>query len=145
MFVSCRRMDDLETILLVEDDQLTARSVQRLLKRVRAQVVHVSSCAAARALSRRFVRGVFDIELGDGDGVSLAAELLSNDSVEGVVFYTACTSPDLLSEAARLGEVVLKGAPGPVLLEAISRSTRPRSNTPPAYGVEKTDRSSSSG
>jgi DNA-binding NtrC family response regulator len=130
-------MPDNASILFVENDQLTARSVLRLLRRARLGVLHVSSCAEARATSHRFAIGIFDIDLGDGDGINLAAEMVADERVEGVVFFTACGAPERLREAGRLGEVIVKGSSGSALLDAVARATKPYSETPPAYGPVK--------
>lgn len=125
-------MEALLPVLLVEDDVLAARAVERVLRRARMQVVLAQNCQQARRIPGHFRTGVFDVELGDGCGVALAAELMAAERLETVVFYTACTIPERLNEAERLGEIVLKGAPGAVLLAAIGRAARPRSDTPPA-------------
>ena len=121
-------------LLLVDDDELTARSVQRLLKRAPQGVVHVGSCKAARQLTTEFSTGILDVELGDGDGIDLAMELLATGRLESVVFYTACVEAERLRHARRLGEVIVKGASGRDLLDAVDRASKPRTGNPPTYG-----------
>ena len=95
-------------LLLVEDDLLLARALQRALRARGIQVRHVARCATAEALRRVFVIGVFDIDLPDGDGVELARLLLARGIVRQVFFHTACAQPARLARARELGPVFMK-------------------------------------
>jgi DNA-binding response OmpR family regulator len=108
-------------LLLVEDDLLLARAMERTLHARGVRVRHVSHCATASLLTGPFPVGVFDIELPDGDGIELARLLRSLGVVGRVVFYTACNEPQRLARARELGNVFVKSAPLSSLLELAPR------------------------
>jgi DNA-binding response OmpR family regulator len=108
-------------LLLVEDDVLLARALERTLQARGARVRHVACCALAALLTGPFPIGVFDIELPDGDGIELARLLRSRGVVGKIVFYTACTEPQRLARARELGSVFVKTAHLPTLLELSPR------------------------
>jgi len=108
-------------LLLVEDDLLLARAVERTLRTRGARVRHVACCALASGLTGPFPIGVFDIELPDGDGIELARSLRTRGVVGRVVFYTACTEPQRLARARELGSVFVKSAHLPSLLDLSPR------------------------
>jgi len=108
-------------LLLVEDDVLLARAIERTLHTRGARVRHVACCKMASLLTGPFPVGVFDIELPDGDGIELAHLLRARGVVGRVVFYTACTEPQRLARARELGNVFVKSAQLPSLLELSSR------------------------
>jgi len=102
-------------LLLVEDDLLLARALERTLQARGVRVRHVARCATASALTGVFPVGVFDIDLPDGDGIELARKLRSLGVVGRVVFYTACNEPQRLALARELGSVFVKSAHLPLL------------------------------
>lgn len=124
-------MSEAEPLLVVEDDALTARSLLRLLRLGGYEVRFATSCAEALNVDRRFRAAILDVDLPDGNGVALAAELCSREVVEAVVFFTACTDAASLRRAAALGEVVAKGASGPELLSAVRQARPPQTAKPP--------------
>jgi len=73
-------------------------------------------------LTGPFPIGVFDIELPDGDGIELARSLRSRGVVGRVVFYTACSEPQRLARARELGNVFVKTAQLPFLLDLSARA-----------------------
>jgi DNA-binding response OmpR family regulator len=95
-------------LLLVEDDLLLARALQRSLFSRGIRARHVARYATAAALDGPFLVGVFDIDLPDGDGVELARRLLFRGVVSRVLFYTACAQPSRLERARDLGAVFSK-------------------------------------
>lgn len=95
-------------LLLVEDDLLLARALQRALMARGIQARHVARCATASALRGPFRVGVFDLDLPDGDGVELAERLVLAGIVHHVVFYTACAHPTRLARASAIGAVFAK-------------------------------------
>jgi CheY-like chemotaxis protein len=109
-------------LLLVEDDLLLARALARLLRARGVHVRHAARCATASGLTGPFPVGVFDIDLPDGDGIELARRLRSLGVVERVVFYTACSEPQRLARARELGNVFVKSAQLPSLLELSPRA-----------------------
>ena len=98
-------------ILIVEDDHVIARLIERGFVRLGYDVKVVTSCAEARAVTGQFQCGVFDIELSDGDGVELALSLLAKGSVRTVVFYTGSLDADARRRALGVGRVVDKLSP----------------------------------
>jgi len=97
-------------VLHVENDSLVARAVARVLKRLGFSTLSVGSCDAARTLKSAFDVGVFDVDLGDGNGVQLAEELLTRGTVSACLFFTGTGNFRLLSRAASNGGVVRKQA-----------------------------------
>jgi DNA-binding response OmpR family regulator len=104
-------------LLLVEDDVLLARALERTLQARGARVRHVACCALASMLTGPFPIGVFDIELPDGDGIELARLLGARGVVGRIVFHTACTEPQRLARARELGSVFVKSVHLPNLIE----------------------------
>jgi DNA-binding response OmpR family regulator len=98
-------------ILVVEDDEIIARLIERGFLRLGYDVQVVTSCAEARALTGSFRCGVFDIELGDGDGIELATRMLAKGYVRAVVFYTGSLDSDARRRAGEVGRVVDKLSP----------------------------------
>ena len=71
-------MDPGPSILLLEDDESLRQMLTWELSDLGYHVIAVSSCREARAAMamRDFDLALFDIELHDGDGAELAAELM---------------------------------------------------------------------
>jgi DNA-binding response OmpR family regulator len=103
-------MTEVSDLLLVEDDPLLARALQRSLVARGINTRHVARCATATALRGPYVVGVFDIDLPDGDGVELARLLQRRGIVNRVVFHTACSHPLQLARARDLGAVFIKSS-----------------------------------
>jgi DNA-binding response OmpR family regulator len=101
-------MTPIHDLLLVEDDLLLARALQRALLARGIQARHVARCATAHALCGPYKVGVFDLDLPDGDGVELAQRLMRAGIVHHVVFYTACAHPSRLASAGAIGAVFAK-------------------------------------
>ena len=113
------------TILLVEDDTHYQRALERLLVGSGYLVIAVATCAdALRAFDADVA--VLDIELPDGNGVSLAVELLQRFRVEQVLFMTGTVDAELRRRAAILGPVFDKTAGPEPLLAALARRVRRR-------------------
>lgn len=113
-------------LLLVEDDLLLARGLERTLQLKGVRVRHASCCAMASLLTGPFPVGVFDIELPDGCGIELARQLAARGVVARVVFYTACTEAQRVARARELGNVFVKSANLHSLLELPLRDAEPR-------------------
>jgi ActR/RegA family two-component response regulator len=103
-----RLMTLIHDLLLVEDDLLLARALQRALQARGIQARHVARCATASALQGPFRVGVFDLDLPDGDGVELAQRLTRAGIVQRAIFYTACSHPARLACASAIGSVFAK-------------------------------------
>jgi DNA-binding response OmpR family regulator len=114
-------------VLYVENDTMVARAVQRVLRHGGVRVQHIAGCGAARALAELvhegmtepFNIGIFDIDLDDGNGVTLAEELTTTGTVKHSVFFTASTDERVHSRARGLGVVVTKNVGASALLETI--------------------------
>lgn len=113
-------------LLLVEDDLLLARALQRALLARGIQARHVARCATASALRGPFRVGVFDLDLPDGDGVELAQRLTRAGVVQRAIFYTACAHPARLARAGAIGAVFTKSKQLGSLMELLTpaRSAR---------------------
>jgi CheY-like chemotaxis protein len=95
-------------LLVVDDNELTRRMLQRILGQQGYSVTAASTLAEARVVKGRFDVGVFDGELPNGTGVDLAADLLMRGVVARAVFFTATDDAILLSAARALGTIVRK-------------------------------------
>lgn len=143
-------------LLLVEDEATLARAVTRLLRRGGHDVFLAGSCDEARRASGSFSMGVFDIDLPDGDGLSLAEELLKKGIVRRAVFFSGTHDRGVRRRASELGPFVekLKGFPaleavidralaGEEVMVAGADSVRVgESSSPPPSGVRKPRRRS---
>jgi DNA-binding response OmpR family regulator len=118
-------MTEVSDLLLVEDDLLLARALQRSLVARGINTRHVARCATAMALRGPYVVGVFDIDLPDGDGVELARLLQRRGVVSRVVFHTACSHSIRLARAKDLGAVFVKSSHlGSLMDVLVPRATR---------------------
>jgi CheY-like chemotaxis protein len=113
-------------VLVVEDDIELARAVVRRLRQDGMQVVVAPSRATAETLTVCFEVGVFDIDLQDGDGVELAAEMLADGRVEQSVFFSSATFEPSLARAARLGPLVSKRDGVEALVPVVCTLLEPR-------------------
>jgi DNA-binding response OmpR family regulator len=95
-------------VLVVEDHPPLATVVAIGLRRLGHDVVRVGSVERALQAQGPFDGAVVDIELPDGNGIDLAAELLDSKRVRTVVFYTATRDPALKVAALKLGPIVDK-------------------------------------
>jgi CheY-like chemotaxis protein len=109
-------------LLVVEDSPLLVRPLIRLLAKTGYEIDHVDTCDAARAVSGHFDAGVFDVELPDGLGIELCAELLARRTVERAIFYTGVAHERLLRHAEQIAPVVRKSEEVGALLRAIARA-----------------------
>jgi DNA-binding response OmpR family regulator len=109
-----------QRLLVVEDDVTVARALSRLLARRGFSVALARSCAAARSQVQSFDFAILDLDLPDGNGVDLASQLLLNQRVPSVVFFTSSTDSALLARARRLGSVVMKSSDPSALLALVA-------------------------
>ena len=107
-------------LLLVEDDVLLARALQRSLVAKGIALRHVARCATATALDGHFRLGIFDIDLPDGDGVELARSMMRRGVVSRVIFYTACSHPARLARAKDIGTVFFKARQYTSLMDVLA-------------------------
>jgi DNA-binding response OmpR family regulator len=96
------------SVLVVEDNPVLARPLTRFLQQSGYTVHFASCCADARRLLGPFDVGVFDVDLSDGSGIDLCAELLTSKVVRSAVFYTGALDNVRFQTASALGVVVRK-------------------------------------
>jgi DNA-binding response OmpR family regulator len=145
-------------LLLVEDEATLARAVTRLLRRRGHEVFLAGTCEEARHAEDSFSIGIFDVDLPDGDGLSLAEELLRKSVVRRAIFFSGTPDKMVRVRATALGAFVEKFRGFPELAAAIDRvlageqvmvagaDSLPlrmgKSTTPPPSGVRKPRRES---
>lgn len=95
-------------LLLVEDEATLARAITRLLRGRGHDVFLAGSCDEARRATGTFSMGVFDIDLPDGDGLSLAEELLRKAIVRRAIFFSGTHDRAARLRASELGPFVEK-------------------------------------
>lgn len=115
-------------VLVVEDDAPVRRALARRLAREGVRVTEAASTRDAVTVNSAFELGVFDIQLPDGNGIDVAARLLSNRRVAKAVFFTAVCDTRTLDRAATFGRVIQKGNQDPV--EQLVRMTLNRQSWP---------------
>ena len=105
--------------LIAEDDPLVARSIARRLLREGYTVSLAQTCRAARGAGSGFHVAVLDLDLPDGNGADLAAELLRLGAVRHVVFFTGSLDAGQRARASGLGVVLDKTSDLERVIEAI--------------------------
>jgi DNA-binding response OmpR family regulator len=95
-------------LLIVEDDVLLAKAMERLLRRAGFDPLVVPTCAEARAVQSAFSVGIYDIDLPDGDGVDLAQELLGKGTARRAVFFSGTAEAGARLRATRVGPFIEK-------------------------------------
>ncbi len=92
-----------------------------MLRRCGHSVEREQTVAGALRDNRVFEHAVLDIDLPDGSGVLLGQQLLDEQRVTTLVFFSATREEKTLSHAASLGVVVNKSEGPGRLLDAIQR------------------------
>jgi ActR/RegA family two-component response regulator len=128
----------LKSILLVEDDPTVGRAVERAMTRHGFAVSLVRSCAAARAERGSFDCAVMDIDLPDGNGVDLSAELIAHGTASSAIFFTGSSNTALLVRARGIGQIVRKTEGSGPLIELLAgdQLEPPRSRLNPTSGQQ---------
>jgi DNA-binding NarL/FixJ family response regulator len=101
-------------VLIVDDNELVAASLQRLFQHEGLEVAVADRCASALAVTQnvRFSVAVIDVQLTDGSGIELARRLLADDRIGRVVIYTGDVwNPAVIEGAANVGRLCRKGGP----------------------------------
>jgi CheY-like chemotaxis protein len=97
------------TVLLVDDSPVVRRVLARRLQAEGLEVREEPSAAAVRALDASDLAcAVIDIELPDGSGIDLAAELLARHPKLPIAFFTASTDTAAVENARSYGPVFVK-------------------------------------
>jgi DNA-binding NarL/FixJ family response regulator len=113
-------------VLLVEDDPLLRKAIARRFSTEGASVTEFARRSETENLGGDFEFGVFDIVLPDGNGIDIAAHLLSTGRIAKAVFFTGLSDEGTLERAATFGTVVRKGEDNPV--EELVRQTLDRAS-----------------
>jgi DNA-binding response OmpR family regulator len=111
--------------VVVEDYPPLASAIRLAIVRQGHTVFQAHSVQATLDLKGYFDHAVLDIDLPDGNGVELAEELITQQRVGSVVFFTASRERDLLERAAKCGLVVDKAAGCDCLLSVIAQLRQP--------------------
>jgi two-component system cell cycle sensor histidine kinase/response regulator CckA len=103
-------------ILLVDDSEVARHTVARRLRDEGYTVHEASSAADARRHPvASFACAIVDIDLDDGDGPTLAAELRAAAPALAVAFFSTGASAELVARSRAHGPVFLKPALEPLL------------------------------
>jgi DNA-binding NtrC family response regulator len=127
--------------LIVDDDPVVARAIARRLLREGYTVSLGQTCRKARASGGGFQVAVLDLDLPDGNGADLAAELLRLGAVRSVVFYTGSLDTAQRERAERFGVIVDKSRE----LEDLVSTLEPFPTAPPISHMAPAPRGRSSG
>jgi DNA-binding response OmpR family regulator len=106
-------------LLVVEDDPVLGRTIGRALSALGMSVVSAGTCGAGRSAEGLFDGGIFDIDLPDGDGITLAEDLLRAGVVSTAIFFSGRNEVDVITRAGMLGPFVPKAAGVSKLLETV--------------------------
>jgi DNA-binding NarL/FixJ family response regulator len=114
-------------ILIVDDDHLTRRSLERVLKREGASVVSVSGVRQAKSELMRdgsFDAAVVDLRLVDGSGASLVALLRATDQPCCALIITGAREASATREALDAGadDLLHKPFKPPEFIDAVLRT-----------------------
>lgn len=124
-------------LLHIENDALVARAISRVLRLKGYKVRSIKSCQEARGVQPMDQVGIFDIDLGDGNGVALAEDLCRSGVVTHAVFFTACTDAESYRRARKSGPVINKTQGVSALLRLLS-SELPSGRSAPAGSLKRT-------
>lgn len=129
----------MQRAMVVDDYPPLATVVAIGLRRIGFQVDRHTSATRALAASGIFDVAVLDLDLADGDGVTLARRLLADGRAHRIVFFSATRDETLRADAERLGTLVDKAAGLDGLLKVVSDAP----DLALAVGAELTPTSSS--
>lgn len=118
------------TVLLVEDDELVARTLARTIRERGYEVVHVSDGPSAIELvtTRRFDMVFSDLHLPGASGVDILNVARAYDPDVPLVLMTAAPTTDTAIEACSLGvlEYLVKPTPTAELVRVLDRASATR-------------------
>jgi DNA-binding NtrC family response regulator len=106
-------MSSKKTILIVDDDVTVGDALRVVLSdRDCGAIVVTSGHAALKAVdSKRFDAAIIDVGLPDMTGLELLSMLRTRDPILRIIIMTALPSPEILSEASRLGAISVLAKP----------------------------------
>ena len=102
-------MSSMKTVLIVDDDASVGDALRViLLDRYYGAIVVTNGHDALKAAdSERFDAAIIDVGLPDMTGLEILSVLRTRDPALRIIIMTALPSPEILSEAMRLGARVL--------------------------------------
>lgn len=106
-------------LLLVEDHIEVARALQRTFNARGFDAFIAGTSAEALAPAEPWDCAVLDIDLPDGTGIALAAEMRRQRLAECLVFYSAQTDARIRAAAEEYGPFVAKGAGASELIDTV--------------------------
>lgn len=111
--------------VLIADDSAVARlSVARRVRAAGFEVIEHDSCAAASNVDGSSIDcALLDLDLGDGDGVDVAARLRAAQDALPIAFFTSSRG-DVLERAAAFGPVFNKPDELDEAVDWIARQSR---------------------
>src|SRR5450756_397913 len=98
--------DETFSVIIVEDDPVTASVVKRMIEtKFSARVVKAGDCSAGRTVLSENPCDIviLDYQLPDGDGLSLMEEITSSDDHPAVIMVTGRGSEYVASRALKMG------------------------------------------
>jgi len=110
------------TVLVVEDDPVVRRALCRTLAREGFGVVAAATVAAVVAVAEPIDAAVLDLDLPDGDGLTLGAKLRDTRPAAPLVFFTARDDAASAARASTLGDHVSKRRGVPAVLALLHRA-----------------------
>ena len=120
------------SILLVEDDRISAAFLSAALATLPARVHVAEDCAQALAASGPFDAWLIDANLPDGSGTWLLQHLRETDAAASALAHTAdatAATRDALLQAG-FAEVLVKPLSAQALVDALRAALRGRSDEP---------------
>lgn len=97
-------------VLIVEDDPVIARGLDRRFRSAGLEVELANTLQEALSVAGHFDGAVIDLHLPDGSGLQLYDALQGGGRLERAIFFSATTVEEERNEAARRGEFVPKDA-----------------------------------
>ncbi len=114
------------TVLLVDDSAVARHAVARRLIAEGFVVHEAGSAAEARAVTLSGLDcAILDVDLPDGDGPSLAAELRAARPALPIAFFTAGAAADLVTRSQAHGPVFAKPLLDPLIAWAHGVTGKP--------------------
>lgn len=109
-------MSGKKTVLIVDDDASVGDALRIILldRDYRAIVVSNGHDALKKAVSESFDVAIIDVGLPDMSGLELLSVLRTRDAALRIIIMTALPSPEVLSEATRLGAMSVLAKPFPL-------------------------------
>jgi DNA-binding response OmpR family regulator len=130
---------DVLRVLLVEDDAVVLRALDRFFQHKGHHVVGVSTVSAALEAGNGFDAAVLDVDLPDGSGVDLGRELITRQSVLAVIFYSGASREDVPLRASEIGPFVHKAESIYKLYRTVLETAEEARRAAVAAGAEGSD------